>query len=54
MAACILLEQLLELLLDALGDDVLRDLGLEALLLGGAIGDDLLDGPVDVLVRVEE
>ena len=42
-------EQLPELLLDALGDDVLGDLGLQALLLRRAVGDDLLDRAVDVL-----
>ena len=42
-------QQLLELLLDALGDDVLGDLGLQARLLRRAVGDDLLDGAVDVL-----
>jgi hypothetical protein len=48
------IEELAELLLNALGDHVLGDLSLEAAFLRGAIGDDLLDGPVDVLAWVEE
>ena len=48
------IEELAELLLDALGDHVLGDLGLEATFLRGAIGDDLLDGPVNVLAWIEE
>src|SRR5690606_4313084 len=37
------IEEFAELLLDALGDHVFRDLSLEAAFLRGAIGDDLLD-----------
>ena len=47
-------QQLAELLFDALGDDVFRDLGLEAVFLRRTVGDDLLDVAEDVLARVEE
>ncbi len=47
------IEKLAELLLNALGDHVLGDLSLEAAFLRGAIGDDLLNGPIDVLAWVE-
>ena len=48
------IQKLEELLLDAVGDHVLGDLRLQAFLLGRAVGDDLFDRAVDVLVGVEE
>jgi hypothetical protein len=47
-------EELAELLLDALGDHVLGDLSLEAAFLRGAVGDDLFDGAVDIFAGVEK
>ena len=48
------IQKLLELLLDAVGDHVLGDLRLEAIFLGGAVGDDLFDRAIDVLAGVKE
>src|SRR5690606_10819310 len=48
------IEQLTELLVDVVGDYVLRDLRLEPVFLRRAVGDDLLDRPVDVLAGVEQ
>src|SRR5690606_24061126 len=47
-------EQVVELLLDVLGDDILRDFRLESVLLRDAVGDDLLDGSGDVFTGIEE
>jgi hypothetical protein len=47
-------QQVLELLVDALGDHVFGDFRLQSGLLRNAIGDDLLDVAMDILARVEQ
>ena len=47
-------QQLFELVFDAFSNNVLRNLRLQPSLLGRSVGDDLLNGAVDVFVTIEK